>query len=56
MGLKYWFVILKVEVQVSAHYYEWFCMVGGREGGRSVGGQGHLLFGTCQKCWPQWPS
>ena len=45
-----------IEVQVSAHYSQWFCMVKGRQRGRSVGGQGHLWFGTCQKCWPKCPT
>ena len=31
-------------------------MVKSRQGGRSVGGQEHLWFGACQKCWPQCPS
>ena len=54
--MKFGFVTFGIEVQVSAHYSQWFCMVKGRQRGRSVGGQGHLWFGTCQKYWPQCPS
>ena len=54
--IKFWFVTFGIEVQVSAHYSQWFCMVKGKHRGRSVGGQGHLWLGTCQKYWPQCPS
>ena len=54
--IEFWFVTFGFEVYVSAHYYSWLCMVKGRQRGRSVGGQEHLWFETCKKCWPQCPS
>ena len=50
--IKFWFVTFGIEVQVSAHYSQWFCMVKGRQRGRSVGCQGMCGLGHAKVLAP----